>query len=65
MITLDKIDRDYIIDVLCKCQAILHIRMTDPEVCESNRDRAREYAKMVQTAMDILNDKDKISGIKN
>ena len=32
--TLDKIDIDYIKDILIKCQAILKIRMTDPDVCE-------------------------------
>ena len=29
MITLDKIDADFIKDILIKCQAILKIRMTD------------------------------------
>ena len=46
MITLDKIDGDYIKDILINCQAILKIRMTDPDVCEKNRERSREYAKM-------------------
>ena len=44
--TLDDIDREYIKDVLIKCQAILKMRMTNPDVCEKNRDRAKEYAKM-------------------
>ena len=46
MITLDEIDRDYIKDILIKCKAILNIRMTDPKISESNRERSREYAKM-------------------
>ena len=33
MITLDEIDRDYITDVLIKCQTILKLRMTDPKIC--------------------------------
>ena len=33
MITLDDIDRDYIKDVLIKCQTILKLRMTDPHIC--------------------------------
>ena len=57
MITLDNIDRDYIKDILIKCQAILKLRMTDPHICQSNRDRSREYAKMTQKAIDILNEK--------
>lgn len=57
MITLDDIDRDFLKDILIKCQAILKIRMTDPDLCESNRLRSREYAKMTQTAIDILNKK--------
>ena len=60
MITLDEIDRDYIKDILIKCKAILKIRMTDPHICYSNRDRSREYVKMTQTAIDILNEKSKI-----
>lgn len=61
MIELDNIDREYIKDVLIKCQAILKMRMTDPDVCEKNRDRSREYAKMTQKAIDILNEKSKIT----
>lgn len=57
MITLDEIDRDYIKDILIKCQAILKLRMTDPDVCEKNRERSKEYAKMTQKAIDILNEK--------
>lgn len=44
--TLDKIDGDYIKDILIKCQSILKMRMTNPDVCEKNRDRAKEYTKM-------------------
>ena len=57
MIKLDEIDRDYIKDILIKCQAILKIRMTDTHICQSNRDRSKEYAKMCQKAIDILNEK--------
>ena len=56
MIKLDEIDRDFIKDILIKCQAILKLRMTDPDVCEKNRERSREYAKMTQKAIDILNE---------
>ena len=55
--TLDKIDGDYIKDILIKCQSILKMRMTNPDVCEKNRDRAKEYTKMTQKAIDILNEK--------
>ena len=61
MIELDNIDREYIKDVLIKCQAILKMRMTNPDVCEKNRDRAKEYAKMTQKAIDILNEKSKFT----
>ena len=54
--TLDQIDVDYIKDILIKCKAILKIRMTDPKICQSNRDRSREYAKMCQKVIDILNE---------
>ena len=52
MITLDEIDRDFIKDILIKCKAILKLRMTDPKICQSNRERSREYAKMTQKAID-------------
>ena len=61
MITLDEIDRDYIKDILIKCKAILKIRMTNPDVCEKNRERSREYTKMTQKAIDILNEKSKFT----
>ena len=57
MNNLDEIDRDFIKDVLIKCQTILKLRMTDPHICQSNRDRSREYSKMTQKAIDILNEK--------
>ena len=59
-LTLDEIDRDYIKDILIKCKAILKIRMTDPKISESNRERSREYAKMTQKAIDILDEKSEI-----
>ena len=60
MITLDDIDRDFLKDILIKCKAILKIRMTDPKICQSGRDRSREYAKMTQKAIDILDEKSEI-----
>ena len=61
MITIDEIDRDFLKDILIKCQSILKMRMTDTHICESNRERSREYAKMTQKAIDILNEKSKIT----
>ena len=60
MITLDEIDRDFLKDILIKCKAILKIRMTYPHICQSNRERSREYAKMAQKAIDLLDEKSKI-----
>ena len=60
MITLDDIDRDYIKDVLIKCQTILKLIMTDPHICQSNRERSREYTKMIQKSIDILDEKSEI-----
>ena len=61
MCTLDEIDRDFLKDILIKCQSILKMRMTDPSVCEANRNRSREYAKMTQQAIELLNEKSKIT----
>lgn len=30
------------------------MRMTDPSVCEANRDRSRELAKIAKKALDIV-----------
>ena len=60
MITLDEIDRDFIKDLLIRCKVILKLRMIDPKICQSGRDRSREYAKMTQKAIDLLDEKSKI-----
>ena len=32
----------------------------DPHICQSNRERSREYTKMTQKAIDLLDEKSKI-----
>ena len=54
MITLDDTDQKFVSDVITKSIAILGIRMTDPNVCEENRERALEIHKMAIKARKIV-----------
>lgn len=56
MITLDDTDQEYVSAVLSKCIAIVGMRMTDTNVCEENRERAREIHKMAVKAQGIVNE---------
>lgn len=64
MITLDDTDQQFVNDVLNCCIAVLEIRMTDPKVCEANRDRAMEYHRMAVKASGIVNGRNK-EGVNN
>ena len=55
MITLDDTDQIYVANTLTHCIAILKVRMTDPHVCEANRNRAIEFHKMAIKARNIIN----------
>ena len=55
MITLERTDQIYVADTLTHCIAILQMRMTDPHVCEANRDMAMEYCRMAIKARNIIN----------
>lgn len=55
MITLDDTDQVFVADALTNCIAVLGQRMTDPNVCEANRDRAMEYHKIAVKARNIVN----------
>lgn len=55
MITLDETNQAFVSDTLTHCIAILKMRMTDPHVCETNRDRAMEYRRMSIKARNIIN----------
>lgn len=54
MITLDDTDQEFVADTLNYAIAIHEMRMTDPNVCEANRDKAREMAKITRNALDIV-----------
>ena len=63
MITLDDTDQEYVSAVLSKCIAIVGMRMTDTNVCEANRELAREIHKMAVKARDIVNEtKSEVNG---
>lgn len=50
MITLDDTDQEFVADTLNRAIATHTMRMTDPRVCEANRDKARELAKITRKA---------------
>lgn len=54
MITLDDTNQAFVSDTLTHCVAVLKMRMTDPKVCEANRDRAIEYHRMALKAREIV-----------
>lgn len=57
MITLDDTDQEFVADTLNYAIAIHKMRMTDPNVCEANRDKAREMAKITKKALNIVKGK--------
>lgn len=54
MITLDDTDQEFVADTLNRAISIHEMRMTDPSVCEANRDRAYDLAKITRKALDIV-----------
>lgn len=58
MVTLDETEQKYVSDTLTHCIAVLGMRMTDPNVCEVNRDRAMEYHRMAIKARSIVDGKE-------
>lgn len=55
MITLDDTDKTFLKDILIKAKVNWDIMMTNEEVCEANRLKARELSKMTAYAIKILN----------
>ena len=54
MIQLDDTDQKYVADTLIDAIAMYQMRMTDANVCESNRMMAREQSKIANTALNIV-----------
>lgn len=54
MITLDDTNQKFVADTLSHCIAVLGMRMTDPNVCEGNRERAMEFHRMAIKARSIV-----------
>ena len=52
---INETDLKFIKHVLLLAKCTHESLMTDPDVCEANRERHREHAKMAQKAYDILN----------
>lgn len=51
---IDDTDLTFIGRVLLFAKVTHEELMTDPDVCEANRDRHREHAKMAQKAYDLM-----------
>ena len=49
-------DFNYINSVLTYAVGEWEQKMTNADVCEANRERAREYAKMARRARELLNE---------
>lgn len=61
MITLDDTNQEFVACVFSLCIAILRIRMTDPKVCEANRNRAIEIHRMAVKARGIVKGKSEVN----
>lgn len=55
-IEIDETDFNYIKSVLTYAVSEWEQKMTNSNVCEANRERAREYAKMARRARELLNE---------
>ena len=53
-IEIDETDFRYINSVLICAKVEWEIKMTNTGVCEANRERAREHAKMARRASELL-----------
>ena len=53
-IEIDDTDLRYINSVLNYAEGEWEGKMTNADVCEANRERAREYAKMARKAKELL-----------
>lgn len=51
---IDDIDYSFVSSVLLTAKLTHERLMTNPNVCEINRNRHREHAMMAQTAYDLL-----------
>lgn len=51
---INETDLKFIKHVLLLAKCTHESLMTDPDVCETNRERHREHAKMAQTAYDLM-----------
>lgn len=54
MIQLDDTDQKYVANTLIDAITMYQMRMTDANVCESNRIISREQAKIANTALNIV-----------
>ena len=51
---IDEIDFNFVTQILSRAKVTHESLMTDPNLCQTNRDRHRENAKMAQTARDLM-----------
>ena len=59
---IDEIDFQFVTQILCRAKVNFASLMTDPNYCQTVRDRYRENAKMAQTARDLMYEAKKKGG---
>ena len=59
---IDETDFNFVTQILCRAKVTHESLMTDPNLCQTNRDRHRENAKMAQTAHDLMYEAKKKGG---
>lgn len=51
---IDEVDFDFIVAILCRAEIFFKEQGCSPDVCEVNRDRHRENAKMARQAQQMM-----------
>ena len=59
---IDETDFQFVTRILCRAKLTHEQLMASPDLCQVVRDRQREYAKMAQTAYDLMYEAKKKGG---
>lgn len=64
ILEIDETDFQFVTQMLCRAKSTHQTLMVDPNHCQAVRNRARENAKMAQTAYDLMYDAKKKGSAK-
>lgn len=64
ILEIDEVDFSFITNILCRAKIVFASLGCSHDICEVNRDRYREDAKMAQQARNMMYDAKKEGGAK-